>query len=109
MRNEDKNIMEKKVWTKQQILELIDKNDTMVMRSLLKLYNMQTEDEQEYKETVDNNGVGFNQYDCEILTNIAKFVIKTRTMTPKQISVVRRKIRKYAGQLVKIANGVYDG
>ena len=93
-----------KVWTKSEISSLLYSNDKMVVRSLIKLYNYQTEEEKAEEMTKEDNGVGFNAIDAEILSNIAEQVIKTKRLTFKQLELVRRKIMKYAGQLTKIAN-----
>lgn len=94
----------KRVWTKEEILALIDENDEMVKRSLLKLYGYQTKDEQETKSTMSLNGIGFNSNDALILSNMAEFLTEKKFLTNKQIEFVRKRIRKYSKQLVKIAN-----
>lgn len=95
----------KRCWHKEEIQNLIKTNDKMVQRSLLKLYECQTEDEKTSKLTKEENGIGFNEFDSYVLSDIAEFCIKTGFLTAKQIQFVRRKIYKYAGQLTKIANG----
>lgn len=94
-----------KTWTQERIKELLTTNDTMVVRSLIKLYNLQTDDEQRSEETVHSNGVGFNGCDSQILTSISKQYISKGFITPKQMVLVRKKIFKYSRQLTLIANG----
>lgn len=94
-----------KTWTKEEIKELLAKNDEMVKRSVLKLYERQTELEQSSEETKEDNGVGFNGADAPILSSFAKFIIKTGFLTSKQTAIARKKLTKYANQLAKIANG----
>lgn len=94
-----------KTWTKEEIKELLEKNDEMVKRSVLKLYERQTELEQSSEETREDNGVGFNGADAPILSSFAKFIIKAGFLTSKQTAIARKKLVKYSNQLAKIANG----
>lgn len=92
-------------WTKAQIVALLDSNDKAVARALVRLYQYQTQDEQSTLETKHTNGVGFNSADARTLTDIAQKCQRFGgTLTPRQTALVRRRIRKYAGQLVAIAN-----
>lgn len=93
-----------KTWTKDEILSLIKTNDKMVIRSVLKLYDYQTDREKLNMSTGEENGVGFNKYDSPFLTSIAQQIKKNYQLTTKQINVVRKKLLKYAGQLTRIAN-----
>lgn len=79
-------------------------NDTMLYRSLLKLYAEQTADEQRQGETRERNNRGFNGTDAGILSNIAKFLQKTGFLTDKQKVLVRKKLVKYNKQLTRLAN-----
>ena len=94
-----------KVWSKNEIVELIDNNDKMVMRSVFQLWQRQTITEQAAQETSAKNGIGFNGVDAPFLSSCAEFYQRTGFLTQRQIASCRRKIRKYSGQLVKIANG----
>lgn len=78
-------------------------NDIWVCRAVKAIYDCQTLTEQTMGETKENNGIGFNGVDANILSSFAQFYIKTGFLTPKQIAIARRKIGKYAGQLLKIA------
>ena len=95
-----------KTWTKEEIKDLILKNDEMVKRSVIKLYERQTSYEQLVGETEEYNGVGFNGVDSEILSSFAKFIQKAGFLTPKQTTIARKKLVKYSNQLAKIANGL---
>ncbi len=94
-----------KVWTKEEIKNLLLTKDIMVVKSLVKLYQLQTLDEQRAGETTHQNGVGFNGTDSQFLSSCARFAMQTGYLSPKQIAIVRRKIIKYSGQITKIANG----
>ena len=94
-----------KVWTKEEIKNLLLINDIMVVKSLVKLYQLQTVDEQRAGETTHQNGVGFNGTDSQFLSSCARFAMQTGYLSQKQIAIVRRKIMKYARQITDIANG----
>lgn len=92
-------------WTKERILELLETSDKMVHRSIVKIYEYQTADEQSTESTSHHNGVGFNGIDAPLLSSFAKQVLNGRTLSPKQMIYARKKIMKYSNQLAKIANG----
>lgn len=94
-----------KVWTKEEILGLIETSDEMVKRSLKVIYNLQTVDEQTSLSTQHNNGVGFNGVDAEILTSFTKQLLERDFLSPKQMIIARKKMKKYASQLMRVANG----
>ncbi len=93
-----------KVWTEDEIRNLLLTNDIMLMRSLMKLYDLQTQDEQEQGRTKHLNGVGFNGADSRFMSSVAQFLIRRNFLTNKQIACVRRRIMKYTGQITRIAN-----
>lgn len=92
-------------WSKDEIKHLLKTNDEMAIKSLLKIYNLQTEDEKDSKETSDHNNIGFNAYDAKPLSDIAEQIVKNKFITHAQVSYVRSKLIKYSGQLASIANG----
>lgn len=94
----------KKVWTKEEIKGLLETNDAFVARSVVKIWQRQTESEKTSKSTNQNNGVGFNGLDAEILTSFAEYFIQHGRLSVKQLAIARRKIKKYAKQLTSIAN-----
>lgn len=69
-------------------------------RALLFLYDRQTIEEQSKMETVEDNKIGFTAPDAEILSGIARFLRKNGFLTTAQERIVRRRIGKYAGQLL---------
>lgn len=92
------------MWDKDSIRELLLTNDKAVMRGVLAIYNLQTESEQCCDETQVVNGVGFNGVDAPFLSNIAKWILDRGYLTEKQMVITRKKMLKYCGQLVMIAN-----
>lgn len=93
-----------KVWTKDEIKTLLETSDKMVQRSLLKLYEYQTKDEQQAQYTMHHNNVGFNGFDSEFLSSVAEWILAGKQITPKQMSFTRKKMLKYSKQLATIAN-----
>lgn len=93
-------------WSKVEILDLIDRSDKMVRRSIVRIYEKQTEEERSVNGTINKNGVGFSGADAEFLSSLARQILEGRNLSVKQMEYGRKKIRKYAGQLQKIANGV---
>jgi hypothetical protein len=95
---------QKKVWTQDEIKNLVQTNDTMLYRSLLKLYECQTSTEQYSGSTRERNGKGFNSVDAKFLTSVSEFLKHKGFLTDKQKAATRRKLVKYTGQLTRIAN-----
>lgn len=87
------------------IKEKLATDDRWLLRGLLAIYKRQTEGEKMAQETFEKNGVGFNGYDCKIMSSFAEFYMNRNYLTSTQTAIVRRRMGKYAGQLAKIANG----
>lgn len=96
--------MPKRVWTAEEIADLIQTNDTVLYRALKKLYAEQTRDEQMSGETTHRNGIGFNGVDSRFLSSVAEFLNRTGSLTAKQKVVTRRMLKKYNKQLTRLAN-----
>lgn len=90
-----------------------------MIKGLLTIYQHQTEDEQRQDVTKVHNGVGFGAFDAEIMSSIAKRLIQKgaksaiehnqpiilqQYLSPKEEVIVRHKMKKYAGQLARIAD-----
>lgn len=99
-------------WTKEMILAKLDTNPVMVERSLIVIYNRQTQDEKVTQGTTQNNGMGFNGADAPIMSKFAEWVLKGaekgipegKRLSEKQRALTVKKLRKYATQLAKVAN-----
>jgi len=96
--------MPEKIWTKEEIREKLVESDNWVEKGLLAIYKYQTESEKSSEQTIDKNNVGFNGVDGGIMSSFAKWVLKGRKLTIKQMKITRKKILKYSGQLARIAN-----
>lgn len=96
---------EKKVWKKEEIKDLLERNDVAVITGLIRIFELQTEAEKALNMTHDANGVGFSGVDGEIMTSIANQYLKWGSISEKQFVIVKKKMGKYAKQLARIANG----
>ena len=101
-----------KVYTVDEIKNKLSTNDKWLVRGLLAIYAKQTADERAAEVTQHQNGVGFNGTDANILSSFAKQVLQWQAtenpryqvpLSPKQFALLRRKMNKYAAQLVRIA------
>ena len=97
--------MTDKIWTKIEIKAKLEADNVWLCRGLVAIFKKQTADEQRDGQTHEDNGIGFNGVDAEILTSFAMQYVERGFLTPKQITITRKKMLKYAGQLTKIANG----
>lgn len=95
----------KKVWSREKIAELFATNDVFVYRSLVKLFEYQTRDEQLSEMTKWHNNVGVRPNDAYMLAQLVRFYQAKGFLTPKQVMYARKKFAKYIGQLTRIANG----
>ena len=95
---------EKRIWTEEEIKNLVQTNDKVLYGALRNLYACQTADEQNSQETREVNGMGFNGVDANILSSFCEFLNKTGFLTEKQKIIARKKLVKYNKQLTKLAN-----
>ena len=85
------------------IREALGTDPKWAVRGLLRIYQNQTEDEKRVEETNHENGIGFTGADANILTSFAKQVGYGRTMSPKQMALLFKKMPKYAKQLESVS------
>lgn len=102
--------------TRETVIAAIETNDSACVNALIKLYARQTTDEQQAERTGHDNGIGFNGTDAPFLSSLAKQAIDRRRaraagevpahwtdLSPKQIGAARKCLKKYARQLLEIA------
>lgn len=87
----------------------ITNNDNQAIKVMLRVYEYQTDIEKECAEVSDNNGVGFAGTDAYILTSFCEQYLKKGRLSEKQVAIIKKKIGKYAGQILKhaINNNIY--
>ena len=74
-------------------------NSAWATRSIVKLYELQTADEQVSQTTHNVNGAGFNSTDATILSSFAEQILRGRTLSPKQLVIAYKKLPKYSRQI----------
>lgn len=99
-------------YTIDSIKENIRNSEKWTLRTLLLIHSLQTEGEKVMGSTEVDNGVGFTGADAEILTSFADQVLSwnkgsnfPRPLSPKQFELCRKKVIKYAGQVLKVITG----
>lgn len=95
---------------KQDIVELLKRNDKAVARALVALNARQTDSEQAAEETRYRNGQGFRPAHARMGTSMANFYQRRGYLTTKQIAYWRKldrtgkmRIEIYANQLMLVA------
>lgn len=91
--------------TKESIQALLETSDKALVRGLMVIFALQTASEKESHMTREHNGVGFSPFHAEFLSSLAHQVQRGRSLSPKQTAALRKTMRRYAGQLAKVANG----
>lgn len=107
--------MEKKVWTVNEIREILDKSDEAVTRGVWRIFKLQTEGEQILGATQDRNGVGFNMRHAKTGCYLGRYIDNNgamkdgkphlRMLTGRFVKQGREIASFYARQLCDIANG----
>ena len=85
---------------KDYIKQQLGTNKAWAIKALVKVYTLQTFDEQASDRTSHNNGIGFSGVDANILSSFAKQVNAGRNLSPKQMMIVYKIIPKYWRQVV---------
>lgn len=89
---------------KDKLVEMMKKDNEVLVGVILHIYDNQTQDEKGSKHTSHQNGIGFNSTDAEFGSSIAKQVINGRSLSPAQLDGktgtggVRKMMIKYAQQ-----------
>ena len=91
-----------KMITKDFIKNQLATNPTWAVKALIKIYERQTIDEQNSQSTKENNGIGFNGLDANILSSFAEQVNKGRNLSVKQMTIVYKKMPRYWKQVASL-------
>lgn len=97
--------MTKAPWTKEGIVTLLDRRVDAVLRGMEVLYKLQTADEQRAGMAQEHNKVGYSKWDAPFMTSLVQEYRRRGQLTDRQLASARRIVKKYAGQLTKVANG----
>lgn len=93
-----------KVWTENEIVELLIGNDLAVERAIARLYSFQTESEKVGDVTKENNGMGFNSADARLGGYYYRWLESGKHLSGRHLSKARTMVLKYRGQLMDYAN-----
>lgn len=92
-----------KITSKEKLLETFKEQfstrPAQAIKALLFVYDKQTEDEKKKKETLHDNGVGFNN-DAKLLSSLAEQYRAKGYLSEKQLKLVMKIIPKYAHQIM---------
>ena len=91
-----------KTITKDFIKNQLATNPTWAVKALVKIYERQTVDEQNSQMTKENNGIGFNGLDANILSSFAEQVNKGHNLSVKQMTIVYKKMPRYWKQVASL-------
>jgi len=91
----------------------MNESSLWLARGIVAIFMKQTEDEQRSEDTKYHNSVGFGATDAKILTSFAKQCQNwlngkskfDQPLSSNQSVIAKRLMKKYAGQLLKIAKG----
>lgn len=92
-------------WEKEEIRKMLAISDIWLIHGLIAIYRYQSGNEKLQKNTNLENNVGFSKVDATWLSTLAEFYMANGFLSPKQIESARKGMMKYAGQLMRIANG----
>ena len=87
----------------EKIRSLIMTNDKAVCRGIVAIYKRQTESEKCNESTQVHNGIGFNSFDAQFMSSLAKQLLDGKPLSAKQMAIGRNKIVRYSKQLADIA------
>lgn len=100
-----------KITSKEQLLETFKEQfstrPAQAIKALLFVYDRQTEDEKSQKETMHDNGMGFQARHAKILSSLAEQYRNKGYLSEKQLKLLMKIIPTYANQIMNhsIATG----
>ena len=86
------------------VKEKLTNSKAWQLQALVRIFEFQTASEQASGETSEENGVGFTGADGEILTSLALQFQKRGSLSPKQLAIVQKKMKKYWKQIIAISD-----
>lgn len=89
---------------KQFIKQKLSTNKKWAVNALLKIYDFQTNEEQNVGHTIEHNGVGFSGVDSDFLSSLAEQYLSKGYLSNGQMKYLFKLIPKYWGQILKISD-----
>lgn len=88
--------------TREEIERVLDASSQAVEAALVAIYERQTAEEKASRHTRQANGVGFNKFDAEICTSFVLRIKSGKPLTPNQLPIARKKMKRYWRQLLTV-------
>ena len=86
-----------------QLHELLLHSDKAVERAIVRIYDLQTDDEKISQKALHYDAMGFNRVDTPILSSFAQNLKAGRHLSYRQMCIARARITKYWRQLMKLS------
>jgi hypothetical protein len=90
------------MYTKEEIQHNLSTNPKWIERSLIVLYQRQTQDEQQVGGTFVQNNVGFNSSDSRYLSYCSRWLLQGKHLDNGHIEKCGGKLKKYWKQIESI-------
>lgn len=81
----------------------INADQRWLERAILAIYERQTNDEQATEDSKYHNLRGFNGPDAKRMSYYAKWILGGKHLSRHHVDIARKRMKKYTGQLVVIA------
>lgn len=83
--------------------DLLKKNDQALLKSVVLIYDNQTDEEKNRGESIEDNFIGFSKIDAKEMGDIAKKIKAGKALTKGELAKSRNKMQKYWKQLMIIS------
>jgi hypothetical protein len=95
--------------TKKKITEFVrgqlGSNPAWAVKAMVRIYDEnQNESEKLSGATIDDNGIGFNGVDAELLSSFSRQVKTRGSLSNKQLGIVFKKMPKYHSQVIEMSD-----
>lgn len=102
MSNEWESFTNQKQW-EGYIKKLLRTNDKALLRSIVLIYERQTDEEKYVNESINENSVGFSKVDAKEMGVIAQKIKRHEKLSEGELAKSRNKMQKYWKQLMVIS------
>ena len=83
--------------------DLLKTNDQALLKSIVLVYDNQTDEEKNKGESIEDNCIGFSKIDAKEMGDIAKKIKADKALTKGELAKSRNKMQKYWKQLMIIS------
>lgn len=83
------------------VATMIDTNNAFLEKALIKIYDRQTRDEKNTRETKHLNNVGFNAAHAKVMSYYARWVLSGRNLSGSHLQKAKRILRSYRKQILE--------